>query len=200
MRRLLHRKASGQKPTMALPPGDRFEECVLPHLDSVFRVARRLTGSDVEADDLVQETMLRAYRAFPRFEMREYGVKPWVLKILRNTAFTLKRKAARQPRPRDDAFLAQLADGPEGYRGETGVGKIDWDSIDEDLKRAVDSLQPEYRSVLLLWSFEEMSYKEIADVCDCAIGTVMSRLYRARQLLAERLAAYTASQNVPKKT
>ena len=184
---------------MGLSHGDRFEEYVLPHLDSVFRVARRLTGSDTEADDLVQETMLRAFRAFPRFEMREYGVKPWVLKILRNTAYTLHCKAAKQPTPRDDAFLAQFAERSEGYGSEPGIDKIDWDSIDEDLKRAVDSLQPEYRSVLLLWSFEELSYKEIADVCDCAIGTVMSRLHRARQLLAKRLSAYAASRNVPKK-
>ena len=71
---------------MGLSHGDRFEEYVLPHLDSVFRVARRLTGSDTEADDLVQETMLRAFRAFPRFEMREYGVKPWVLTQTGNVA------------------------------------------------------------------------------------------------------------------
>ena len=95
--------------------------------------------------------------------------------------------------------MAQFAERSEGYGSEPGIDKIDWDSIDEDLKRAVDSLQPEYRSVLLLWSFEELSYKEIADVCDCAIGTVMSRLYRARQLLAKRLSAYAASRNVPKK-
>ena len=184
---------------MPLPPRDRFEEYVLPHLDSVFRVARRLARDAADADDLVQETMLRAFRAFERFEMREYGVKPWLLKILHNASFTRQSKAKKQPVLRDDAFFAQFAGRPHGNDQTTEIGNIDWDSIDEELKGAVDSLPPEYRLVLLLWSFEELSYKEIADVCDCAMGTVMSRLYRARQLLADKLADYAKSQNVPKR-
>ncbi len=183
-----------------LPTGDPFEEHVLPHLDSVCRMARRLARDESEADDLVQETFVRAFRAFPRFEMREYGVRPWLLRILHNAFYTHRAKTKRQPAVLDEIdFDRFAAEGDQSPEGPGGIDNIEWNAIDEELKRAVDSLQPEYRVVLLLWSFEEMSYKEIAEVCGCAVGTVMSRLYRARRLLAEKLSDYAKTENVPRK-
>ncbi len=185
---------------MGLSSHERFEEHVLPHLDSVFRMARRLARDDAEAEDLVQETCVRAFRAFPRFEMREYGVRPWLLKILHNAFYTHRSRAKRQPTLLDDVNFDQfVADRDHLVENPSGIENIPWDAIDQELKRAVDSLQPEYRAVLLLWSFEEMSYKEIAEICGCAVGTVMSRLYRARQILGEKLRDYANSHNVPKK-
>lgn len=178
---------------------ERFERHCLPHLDSVFRMARRLAYDDSEADDLVQDTFVRAFRAFDRFELRQQGVKPWLFKILHNAFYTHRGKTRKQPTLLDDAnfdqFAAELEDLPE----EFGVANIDWDVIDQDLKRAVDELVPEYRVVLLLWAFENMSYREIADVCGCPVGTVMSRLYRARQLLGQELEEFVRQNNVPKR-
>ncbi len=176
-----------------------FEHHCLPHLDSVFRTARRLTGNETEADDLVQETFIRAFKAFDRFEFREHGVRPWLLKILHNAFYTHLGKMRRRPTLLDDVSFDQFAAELETLPDEMGIDNIAWDAIDEQLKRAVDGLQPEYRVVLLLWSFEDLSYKEIAEVCGCPVGTVMSRLYRARQLLGETLAGYAERENVPKK-
>jgi RNA polymerase sigma-70 factor (ECF subfamily) len=178
---------------------ERFEDQCLVHLDSVYRMARRLAHDDAEAEDLVQDTLVRAFRAFDRFELREYGVKPWLFKILHNTFYTHRGQTRRQPTLLDgvsfDKFTAE-----DGSTSEAdGIENIDWEAIDEELKEAVEALQPEYQLVLLLWSFEDLSYKEIADVCDCPVGTVMSRLYRARQQLGDRLKEFAEHRNIPKK-
>ncbi len=178
---------------------DRFEDQCLVHLDSVYRMARRLAHDNAEAEDLVQDTFVRAFRAFDRFELREFGVKPWLFKILHNTFYTHRGRNRRQPILLDDVSFDQFA-GESGAASEAeGIENIDWDAIDEELKEAVEALQPEYRLVLLLWSFEDLSYKEIADVCDCPVGTVMSRLYRARQQLGDRLTEFAKRRNIPKK-
>lgn len=178
-----------------------FDDDVLVHLDAVFRVARRLARDDSEAEDLVQETFIRAFRAFERFEMRDHGVKPWLFKILHNVFYTHRRKVGKQPTQPGDEVLDRMASPPVRDGGApSGIDEIDWDAIDDELKRAVDDLPAEYRMVLLLWSFCEMSYKEIAEVCDCAVGTVMSRLYRARRQLEAKLAVFARAENVPRKT
>lgn len=79
----------------------------------------------------------------------------------------------------------------------SALGALDWEQIDEELKSPLQRLQPEYRAVLLLWSLEGLSYKEIAEVCDCALGTVMSRLFRARRILANALADYARERRWP---
>ncbi len=176
----------------------RFEDVALPHLDAVYRMARRLAGNGTEAEDLVQDTFVRAFRAFDQFELRSFGAKPWLLKILHNVFYTSAGRARRQPTLLDDVdfdkFAAEL-DQAQVYEDVEG-SPFDWDQFDEELKDAVESLQPEYRTVLLLWALEDMSYKEIAEVCRCAVGTVMSRLYRARQLLGQKLRTYAAERNL----
>lgn len=154
----------------------------MPHLDTVYRVARRLTRNEHEAEDLVQETYFKAYRAFENFELREQGAKPWLLKILNNTFLNRLAKDKRAPRATDQQTLeeTQAAD-------EAGPPELDYDYLDQEVKQALDSLSPDFRSVLLLWATMEFSYQEIADVLDIPIGTVMSRLHRARQQLARQL-------------
>lgn len=175
----------------------RFEALALPHLDAVYRMARTLGSDSSEADDLVQETFVRAYRAFGRFELREYGARPWLLRILYNVFYTSKGKQRREPSLLDDVDFDHFADElDEAGAIPDSVEAIDWDQFDEELKVAVGELQPEYRVVLLLWSIEGLSYKEIAGVCQCALGTVMSRLYRARQLLGRRLRDYARERNL----
>jgi len=139
-------------------------------------------------------------RAFAGFELREYGARPWLLRILRNVFYTRKGRQRREPTLLDDVDFDHFADelwdaDVEGADAES----IDWDQFDEELKAAIAQLQPEYRAVLLLWAIEGLSYKEIADVCDCALGTVMSRLYRARQLLGRKLRDYARERKIDTK-
>lgn len=157
----------------------------------MYRIALRLCGNRTEAEDLSQETLLRAHRAFGRFDLREHGAKAWLLKILHNVYYSRRTHEARQPsllRDVDfDAFAAELEREPLPQLAE---GQAQWDGFHEELKRAVEHLAPEYREVLLLWSLGDLSYKEIAHVVDCPSGTVMSRLYRARQQLGRELATF----------
>jgi len=159
----------------------------------------RLAGNQAEAEDLVQEALLRAYRAFGGFELRDYGAKPWLLRILHNVFYTHRGREAKQPTLLDEVDLDRFA-------GEQPIGgvrvspddsptSIDWDHVDQEVMHAVQGLAPEYRSVLLLWALEDLSYKEISEVCGCAIGTVMSRLHRARQALGRTLARYAKERN-----
>lgn len=174
----------------------RFEEHAMPHLDCVYRVARILTANAGEAEDLTQETFVRAYRAFGSFELREYGAKPWLLRILHNVFYSTRKRRRLEPTLLDDVdfdhFEQELSDG----RPDAAAGRIDWERVDEELKAAVEELLPEYRITLLLWAIEGMSYRQIASACDCAMGTVMSRLYRARQVLGRSLAEYAQSRGL----
>jgi RNA polymerase sigma-70 factor (ECF subfamily) len=166
-------------------------------MDAVYRMARRLAPDEAEAEDLVQETFLRAYRAFDDFELREYGAKPWLLKILYNVFCTHRGKQSRERVAVDGPGVEALATDSGGTTlGETGTGEVDWEQFDDEIKLAVEALQPEYRAVLLLWALEELSYKEIAEVCDIPIGTVMSRLYRGRQQVGRQLAEYARERNI----
>lgn len=177
-----------------------YEQVVLCHLDLVYRMAVKLTGDPHEAEDLVQETFLRAHRAFDRFELREYGAKPWLLRILHNVFYTRCGTTGKSPTLIDDLSLDDIAAELEQASVHSfAKGEVDWDQFDEELKAAVMTLAPEYRSVLLLWSLNDLSYKEIAKVLGCALGTVMSRLFRARQQLGEALGEYAARRGIRSK-
>jgi RNA polymerase sigma factor (sigma-70 family) len=110
----------------------RFEKVVLPHLDAVYRMARRLARSESEAEDLVQETFVRALRAFDQFELRAFGAKPWLFKILHNVFYTRAGRARRQPTLLDDVdfdhFAAEL---DEAQTDESTAGTLDWERCDQ---------------------------------------------------------------------
>ena len=160
-----------------------FEALALPHLDLVYRVARRLARDEHEAEDLVQETYYKACRAFGDFQVREFGIKPWLLKILTNTFLNRQARARHAPRATD----AQALDETEAADAEPAPPDLDYERLDEEVKHALDGLEPEFRSVLLLWATMEFTYREIADVLGVPIGTVMSRLHRARRQLTAAL-------------
>lgn len=156
----------------------RFEQLVLPHLDAAHNLARWLSRGD--AEDVVQEAMLRAYRGFDGF--RGEDAKPWLLAIVRNCHFTAMGKKTRQkseplPEPGPSELPADEPD-PEGV------------AISADERRrlnaAIAALPEEFRETLVLREMEELSYKEIAAATSVPIGTVMSRLARARTLLREQ--------------
>lgn len=178
-----------------------FDEVVLCHMDLVYRVAVRLSGDPHEAEDLVQETFMRAHTAFGGFEFRSYGAKPWVLKILHNVFFTRRGQANKAPVLLEestlDDFAAQVEREP--FPAFTG-GEVGWESFDEEIKAAVESLPSQHRAALLLWALGDLSYKEIAMVLDCALGTVMSRLHRARQQLSRELSDYAKDRGIRRKS
>lgn len=180
------------------PTEDRsFEGLVLPHFDLVYRLAYKLTGDVHEAEDLVQEVFLKARRSFGGFELRDYGAKPWLLKIMHNAYLTRRGVAGRGPTLLDDLSLNDFAADFEPQTLDSlAPGRLNWDLFDEELKHAVEKLAPEYRMVLLLWALGDMSYKEIAQVLGIAIGTVMSRLFRARRQLATALTEYAANRGI----
>jgi RNA polymerase sigma-70 factor (ECF subfamily) len=155
-----------------------FSTLALAELDAVHRVARSLSRDASEADDLVQETYLRALRAQPDFELRHFGIRPWLLRILHNTHLNRVKKNRRQPMSLEAETLESVAPAsPDVAMPPAPPGTID----DEELKQALSQLPPDLRTILILWAVEELSYKEMADVLDVPVGTVMSRIHRARQ-------------------
>lgn len=164
---------------------DTFEAVVLPHLDAAHNLARWLMRDPASAEDVLQEAMLRALTYFPSFK----GVNPrgWLLQIVRNTAYAsmnLNRGVELVPMTngsdeRDDV-IAQLPSGEDDP--ETTLIKT---RERERVRQMIAALPIELRETLVLRELEELSYKEIADVTHTPIGTVMSRLWRARRLLAQ---------------
>ena len=171
---------------------DSFEALAVPHLETVYRVARRLARDEHEAEDLAQETYLKAYKAFGRFEVREFGIRPWLLKILYNTFLNRQARDKKGPKATDQQTLDQVR-AAEGYFGPP---ELDYENLDQEVRRAIDDLPAEFRSVLLLWATMEVSYQEIAQILGIPIGTVMSRLHRARQQLAEQLEGFAREHRI----
>jgi len=161
----------------------RFEAQALPHLDAALNLARWLTRSPADADDVVQEAMLRAFRGFDG--VRGGEVKPWLLTIVRNSCMTWASGVRRRGHvalpdediANDDSALAATAPDPEKAAIDVDQGK--------KLAHALEALPEEFRTALVLREWEDMSYKQIAEVTGVPIGTVMSRLARARALLKE---------------
>lgn len=160
-----------------------FETAVLPHLDAAYNLARWLTRNDADAEDVVQEAYLRAFRFFGGFH-GEDG-RAWLLGIVRNTSYTWMQRN-RSPElnmPLDDEpHEAQSDDlNPEELLLQKADAQV--------LRRGMEELPLEFREVLVLRELEEMSYKQIALVADLPLGTVMSRLARARKRLQQILAS-----------
>jgi RNA polymerase sigma-70 factor (ECF subfamily) len=180
------------------PKREAFDAEVLPHLDLLYGNALRLTRSRADAEDLLQETVLRAFRFFDRFE-RGSNIKAWLLRIQYNLFVNRYRRGVRErdvresmthePSGRDVVSrpaLQALTD-PDG----AAMGPL----VQQELALALEQLPEDHRTVIVLADIEELSYKEIAEVMGCPIGTVMSRLHRARRSLRDRVTA--AAEGAP---
>ncbi|MEM6553384.1 MAG: sigma-70 family RNA polymerase sigma factor [Planctomycetota bacterium] len=172
-----------------------FRELALAELDSVYRMAMHLSRNPHEASDLTQETFLKALKASDKFELREHGVRPWLFKILHNAFYSRLSKAKRETVVSDEV-LGQTEGTTDEPPPAWDLESLDWEQVDDRLKHAVAELPAHYREVLLLWAVEGLKYREIADVLGVALGTVMSRLYRARSLLSEQLAELAAEHGI----
>jgi RNA polymerase sigma-70 factor (ECF subfamily) len=169
---------------------EEFESQALEHLDAVFRLAYHLTHSVDAAEELVQEVFVRAFRpsSIASYDPSRNAMRSWLFAICHNAFFTeaARRKPTMGSLPEGDLVEERYEDSAEVITAWNRPN-IDWDLVDDDLRRCIDELRPEYREVLLLWGVEGMKYREIGEVLGVPLGTVMSRLYRARGILARRL-------------
>jgi len=159
----------------------RFEHIVLPHLDAAYNLARWLMRNEQDAEDVVQESFLRAFRFFDSF--RGGNARAWLLRIVRNTSYTwLDQGRKMQGTEFDDELFGPDTNtvDPEEALLRSDRGRL--------LRQALEKLAMDYREVLILREIEGMSYKEISDVIGAPVGTVMSRLSRARDGLRRALA------------
>ena len=166
-----------------------FERRVLPHLDAAFNLARWLTRNDHDAEDVVQEAFMRAFRFFDA--LKDSDARPWLLAIVRNTGYTwLEKNRPSDLVPIDDvaAFAADTVSAGHVVPAETNPEVIVLQSANRKLvNQALEELPLPFREVLVMREIEDMSYKEIAAIAAIPIGTVMSRLARGRELLRESL-------------
>lgn len=166
-----------------------FEQLALEHLDAVYRMAMQLARHPDEASDLVQETYLKALRVAERFEERGGGIRPWLFKILHNVFYSRISRSRREPIAVEEIDTGDAsAPAPDEPTPAWDLSTMNWEHVDERVCQALERLSPEYRSVLLLWGVEGLKYREIAEIQDVPMGTIMSRLHRARAILTEQLA------------
>ncbi len=163
-----------------------FEELALQYMDSIYSVALRMTRDPTEAEDLVQDTYLRAYRFFDKFE-KGTNFRAWLFRILKNIYINKYRKESRAPQMVD---ISSVEASNNLQNLKTPESEIFDKLLDDDITSAMDDLPEEFRDTILLSDLSGFSYKEIAEILECPIGTVMSRLHRGRKLLRDSLYGY----------
>ncbi len=179
------------EPTTA---GPQFDAEALPHLDALYRVALRLTSDPSQAEDLVQDTMLKAYRAWRQYRPGT-NARGWLLTILRNTFINDYRRRKLEP-------VATDIEAVEPHALYRHVEEVDPEGaffsqiVDDKVLEAVDALPPDFREVLVLSDMEGMSYGEIAEALHIPVGTVKSRLFRARRQLQTALYQYAVETGI----
>jgi RNA polymerase sigma-70 factor, ECF subfamily len=189
------------KPEM---PSDRrqrrseFEQMALVHLDAMYGTAYRLTRHPRDAEDLAQESVLRAYRFWDSFQ-HDSNCKAWLLRIVTNTFINeyQRKKRSRQILERASAEQNTL-DGvlihAEAQGNRSAEAELVERGVSDEVQRALDSLPDDFRHAVVLCDMQGLSYKEIADIMECPVGTVMSRLFRGRKLLAAALREFALAE------
>lgn len=170
-----------------------FEAAAMPFVDSLYNTAFRMTRNSEDAQDLVQEAYFKAYRHYDKFQ-EGTNFKAWLFKILKNSFINNYRKNQNRPLQTD---FAEIEDAFESRVSDEVTDKIKnpedeflEDVLDEDVQKALDGLPDDYRMAIVLADLEGFSYKEIAEILEVPLGTVMSRLYRGRKLLEKAMLEY----------
>jgi RNA polymerase sigma-70 factor (ECF subfamily) len=179
-----------------------FERQALVHIDALYGAAYRLTRNARDAEDLVQDSLLRAYRFWDSFE-QDSNCKAWLLRIVTNTFINEYQRKKRSREVLDAATAEQdatdgvliHADATERHSPERTLLER---SVSDDVQRALDSLPDDFRTAVVLCDVQGLSYKEIADIMQTPVGTVMSRLFRGRKLLATALRDFAISEGYVK--
>jgi RNA polymerase sigma-70 factor (ECF subfamily) len=185
-----------QQQALKTPDFD-FEASVAENVDALYRAALRMTRKPQEAEDLVQETFLRAYRFRHQFQPGT-NFKAWLFKIQTNVFRSRYRKAWNAPQSLDDTedFYLYSHLGPDQAQGEDPADEV-LDRVGvQEVRDAIEELPPVYRAAVLLTDVEGFSYRETAEILDVPVGTVMSRLHRGRQRLQQRLYDYARESGV----
>lgn len=180
---------------------DAFEQEAAPHIDSMYATALRLTKNTADAEDLVQESVLKAYRYFEKYEQGT-NCKAWMFRIMTNTFINRYRKLQRRQEYLVPDGYRALQDRVENeepnelHRFFEGESDMYFHLFSDEVKNALEEIPVDFRMVVLLADLQDFQYKEIAEIMDCPIGTVMSRLYRGRRMLRERLEDYALANGL----
>lgn len=168
-----------------------FEEEIIPHLDAMYNFALRLTSDPSDAEDLVQDTIVKAFRFFSSYE-KGTNAKAWLFRILKNSYINNYRKKSKQPNQVDYDEVSTFYETIRAERTDTSdlEDKMFRDLIDDDISQALEELPEDFRTVVLLCDVEGFTYEEIANMLDVPIGTIRSRLHRGRNLLKAQLKEY----------
>lgn len=181
------------------PP--QFEEEVIKHIELITRVAYRLTQNREDAEDLAQTTLVKAFRFYDKFE-EGTNIKAWLMTILRNTFINEYRKRIKEPIKvellgNEPAKSTAVDEQVPAYATQSRDREHLLELLSDPVRKALDSLPPEFRETVILADIEEYSYKEIADIMKCPLGTVMSRLFRGRRMLKDYLLKNTQEGEIP---
>ncbi len=168
-----------------------FENEIIPHLDAMYNFALRLTSDPNSAEDLVQDSIVKAFRFFSSYE-KGTNAKAWLFRILKNSYINNYRKKSKQPSQVDYDEVASFYETIRSDRTDTSdlEDRMFRDLIDDDISNALEELPEDFRTVVLLCDIEDFTYEEIANMLDVPIGTIRSRLHRGRNLLKSQLLEY----------
>ncbi len=172
-----------------------FEQEALPHMNALYSFAVRLCRDRDDASDLLQETFLKGYRFFDKFESGT-NCKAWLFRILKNTYINQYRKDKKEPDTIEYDTIEEFYDLIRSESTEsTDLQKRIFDNLlDDEISIALDSLPESFRTAIILCDLEGMTYDEISEILECPIGTVRSRLHRARNILASKLIKYAKNR------
>ncbi len=179
------------------PRHKEFEQQAMPHMEVLYNYALRMTSNPDDAKDLLQETFLKAYRFWEKFEQGT-NIRAWLFRIMKNTYINLYRKEVKEP---DKVDYNEIENYYNIIRDESSdpnnlQEKMFGQLLDDDVSQALESLPEEFRTVVILCDIEGLTYEEIAEFLQIPVGTVRSRLHRGRKLLYTRLYDYAKERGI----
>lgn len=176
-----------------------FEALTLEHMDALYGAALRLTRSPKDAEDLVQDTFLKAFRFFDSFE-KGTNIKAWLFKIQTNTFINKYRRKVKERElaetPAEDVVLDRFVSSEQVRAVQDPEGDFFGKLLSDEVVEALDQVPVDFRMVVILADIQGFSYKEIAEIVGCPVGTVMSRLFRGRRILQKHLYEYAISEGI----